>query len=278
MRVSTDDARYGLASCSAGASERGGRGGSRTPKAHTTAETAHTTAGNNSAVEMPWLSANRGITNAPKPTPSGVAVWRIPMTNPRWSGGNQPTTNRPLAELLLAAAIPPRNRNTPTANNDSTEAAANAAAAMSTEPRVSTMRSPTRSTTYPHAMSVSTRPKLGIDDSRPASARSSPRSLCSIGMRNAAPLMNTLALVVAVSAMTSIDQRRAVLIASADIAPYSHGYLIYLNMYLTLWDTPGTGAAAGPMIPATRLGQCALDVSPAPMGSPSSVSRVHPMI
>ena len=31
--------------------------------------------------------------------------------------------------------------------------------------------------------------------------------------------MNTLALVVAVSAMTSIDQRRAVLIVSTDTAP-----------------------------------------------------------
>ena len=69
------------------------------------------------------------------------------MTNPRCSGGNQPTTSRPLAELLLAAAIPPSRRNAPIANRESTEAAANAAAAISTEPRVSTMRSPIRSTT-----------------------------------------------------------------------------------------------------------------------------------
>ena len=69
------------------------------------------------------------------------------MTNPRWSGGNQPTTNRPLAELLLAAAIPPSRRNAPTANKESTDAAANAAADMRTEPRVNTIRSPTRSTT-----------------------------------------------------------------------------------------------------------------------------------
>ncbi len=54
-----------------------------TPTAHTTADAAQTTAGNNSATEMLWLSATRGITKAPKPTPSGVAVWRMPMTKPR---------------------------------------------------------------------------------------------------------------------------------------------------------------------------------------------------
>ena len=64
-----------------------------------------------------------------------------------------------------------------------------------------------------------TMPKLGMDDSRPADARSSPRSACSVGMRNAAPLMNTLAHSVAASAMTSIDQRRAVLIDSMVTAP-----------------------------------------------------------
>ncbi len=105
---------------------------------------------------------------------------------------------------------------------------------MRTEPRVNTMRSPTRSTTYPHAISVSTSPKLGSEDSRPAPARSSPRSRCKLGMRKAAPLMNTLALVVVVSAMTSIDQRRAVLIVSVDMTPCSHGYLIYLNACLMM--------------------------------------------
>ena len=46
--------------------------------------------------------------------------------------------------------------------------------------------------------------------------------------------MNTLALVVAVNAMTSIDQRRAVLIDSAVIAPWSHSHLTYLNNYLNI--------------------------------------------
>ena len=51
-------------------------------------------------------------------------------------------------------------------------------------------------------------PKLGIDDSSPAVARSRWRSVCSVGMRNAAPLMKTFAHSVAVNAITSIDQRR----------------------------------------------------------------------
>src|SRR5215207_9059827 len=64
-------------------------------------------------------------------------------------------------------------------------------------------------------MRVTTIPKLGIDDNRAAAARSRPRSVCKVGIRNAAPLMNTLANRVAVSAMTSIDQRRTVLIGPA---------------------------------------------------------------
>jgi hypothetical protein len=109
-------------------------------------------------------------------------------------------------------------------------AAPKAAAAVSAEPTVSTMRSPMRSTTYPQAISVTTMPKLGIADIRPASARSSPRSLCSVGMRNATPLMNTLAHIVEVSASTSMDQRRAVPIAVV-MAPSCHGTSHILNCH-----------------------------------------------
>ena len=73
-------------------------------------------------------------------------------------------------------------------------------------------------------------PKLGIDDSRPALARSRPRSVCSVGMRNAAPLMKTFANNVAVNAITSIDQRRSVLIDSTDMPPWSHSHLSMLNL------------------------------------------------
>ena len=48
-------------------------------------------------------------------------------------------------------------------------------------------------------------------------------------MRNAAPLMKTFAHSVAVNAMTSIDQRRSVLIVSTDMRPSSHSDLSILN-------------------------------------------------
>ena len=57
-------------------------------------------------------------------------------------------------------------------------------------------------------------PKLGIAEISPARARSRPMVLCRVGMRKATPLMKTLADSVANNAMTSIDQRRAVLIVS----------------------------------------------------------------
>src|SRR3954470_1523654 len=71
IRHSVDEPRYGLESSCSAASARAGRGGSFTASAHTTAEIAHTTAGNSSAAETPWFSASRGITNAPNPTPNG---------------------------------------------------------------------------------------------------------------------------------------------------------------------------------------------------------------
>ena len=147
MRHSVCEPRYGLARSCGEASARGGRGGSVTASRHTTAARAHTAAGNSRAAPMPRPCANCGITSAPKPTPSGWAVWRIPIARPRCSAGNHPTTSRPLAELLLAAAIPPRNRKAATTTSEWDSAAPNAAAAVSAEPTHSTNRSPARSTT-----------------------------------------------------------------------------------------------------------------------------------
>ena len=70
------------------------------------------------------------------------------------------------------------------------------------------MRSPTRSTTYPHAISVDHHAEAGHGRYQACLARSRPRSRCSAGMRNATPLMNTFAHSVADNAITSIDQRR----------------------------------------------------------------------
>ena len=55
-------------------------------------------------------------------------------------------------------------------------------------------------------------PKAGMADTSPARARSSPRSLCRVGIRKAALWVKTLADSVANNPITSIDQRRRVLI------------------------------------------------------------------
>ena len=68
-------------------------------------------------------------------------------------------------------------------------------------------------------------PRLGMDDTSPAVARSRWRSVCSVGMRNAAPLMKTFAHSVAVNAITSIDHRRIVPMVSTDM-PETHPPLV----------------------------------------------------
>src|ERR1700761_5172267 len=70
-------------------------------------------------------------------------------------------------------------------------------------------------------------PKLGIDDSNPASARGVPWSSSRAGIRKATPLMKMNALAVTRSETTTIDQRRPTLIptvpvGSIGIDPCSH--------------------------------------------------------
>jgi len=70
-------------------------------------------------------------------------------------------------------------------------------------------------------------PKLGIDDSKPASASGVPRSSSNAGIRKATPLMKTNTLAVTTSETMTIDQRRPVLrltvpVGSVGIDPCSH--------------------------------------------------------
>src|ERR1700744_6065171 len=74
-------------------------------------------------------------------------------------------------------------------------------------------------------------PKLGIDDSNPASANGVPSSSSSAGIRKATPLMKMNALAVTRSEKTTIDQRRpalipAVPVGSVGIDPCSHSHVI----------------------------------------------------
>ena len=71
--------------------------------------------GTSSAARSPSASAVTGMMNAASPIPSGRAVWRMPIAVPRRWGGNQPTTSRPLAELVLAAPIPATSHHAPSA-------------------------------------------------------------------------------------------------------------------------------------------------------------------
>ena len=99
------------------------------------------------------------------------------------------------------------------------------ASAVSAEPTVSTIRSPTRSSTCPREISVTTMPQLGIDDSRLASVSGVPRIACREGIRNATPLMKRNELAVTPSEMTRIDHMRMsgpVSVGSVGIRPCSH--------------------------------------------------------
>src|ERR1700761_8170756 len=85
-------------------------------------------------------------------------------------------------------------------------------------------------------------PKLGIDDSNPASANGVPWSSSSAGIRKATPLMKVNALAVTRSETTTIDQRRPVLtptvpLGSVGIDPCSHSHVV-----------AGAEAATGPAV------------------------------
>src|SRR5579884_2426545 len=63
-------------------------------------------------------------------------------------------------------------------------------------------------------------PRLGIDESSPASAKLIPRSASSAGIRNAMPLMKAVAHNVAASEIASRDQRRVALIDAVGTSPW----------------------------------------------------------
>ena len=80
--------------------------------------------------------------SAAQAMPSGSDICRMPMARPRRSGGNHPTTTRPLAAFAEAAAVPPSSRKTAVAVSDPARAAPTPAAAVVAMPAASTLRSP----------------------------------------------------------------------------------------------------------------------------------------
>ena len=145
--------------------------------------------------------------NAASPMPSGSAVWRIPIAVPRRWGGNQPTTSRPLAELVLAAPIPASSQKAPRATYDVLRAAPSPPTVTIARPIVSDRRSPIRSTTAPQATSESVVATSGVEARRPACTRVSPRSRCRYGMRKMGALDSSVPAICASIPTASIVHR-----------------------------------------------------------------------
>ena len=95
----------------------------------------------------PVVSATTAMLTAAIPTPTGWAICRMPIASPRRSGGNQPTTTRPLAALVLAALAPARKSVAASRSMPPTSAAAAPATVVATRPASSANRSPRRSET-----------------------------------------------------------------------------------------------------------------------------------
>src|SRR4051794_1560692 len=178
------------------------------------AATAQAPPATHPATYGPDRSATTAIVAAATPTPAGWAIWRMPMANPRRPAGNQPTTTRPLATLLLAAARPARPSAAASVTGDPDSDATPPKNAAPTSPSSSTSRSPRRSVTNPHGISATHTPAIGAAATSPASARLSPRA-CRLGIRNAGPCTITALAAWAAVLAPSIAQRRRTPISPA---------------------------------------------------------------
>src|SRR5206468_8349660 len=90
----------------------GGAGGSAPGQATGSATAIASPAGSRTAARKPKCAASGGNPSAATPTPSGWAVWRIPIATPRSDFANQPITTRPLAAFTDAVQAPAA-KNTP---------------------------------------------------------------------------------------------------------------------------------------------------------------------
>ena len=145
----------------------------RRHRAHRPRETA-------APAPTPCARPARESPRRPTATPSGCAVWRMPIARPRWSGGNQPD-HQPAAGASCCWPRPCRRgtgrRRPATSECDRGRGVGRRRGQRRARPssRCARRPGPPRS---PSATSVTTMPKLGIDDTRPASARSESRARC----------------------------------------------------------------------------------------------------
>jgi hypothetical protein len=112
----------------------------------------------------------------------------MPIAVPRRSTGNQPTTTRPLAELVLPAPMPPSRNHSASVVSDDEKAAPAAPVATSARPIAIDERSPMRSTTRPQTTRETVMPTNGAATMRPASRSDRSRSSRRKVMRKGAPL------------------------------------------------------------------------------------------
>ena len=215
-RARNELSRYGFRRC-AGAVVPvvDGAGGSITPNTTAARPIAVTTAGTASAAATEWLAAMTGMVSAQTPMPSGCAVCRIPIAVPRNSGGNHPTTMRPLAPLAAPEPTPAMNRQAAIATYDAWAAAVIAAADVPTrvmETEISRIvRSPYRSRSVPQPTIAIMRPIVGIVASTEAWASDMPCWVCSAGMRYATPPTTTAVVIAATNEHASMVQRLVLL-------------------------------------------------------------------
>ena len=87
-------------------------------------------------------SATTAIVAAATATPSGWAIWRMPIASPRRWAGNQPTTMRPLADPVQAANMPTTKRTTTSGTVPSTVVARAPRSVVPPRPASRTARSP----------------------------------------------------------------------------------------------------------------------------------------
>jgi hypothetical protein len=199
--------RYGEAVCAPGA--RGGRTGSGAATTTSTAASRQSAAGTTTASNTPSRAASPGSTSPATATPSGCAVWRMPMARPRSVRGNQPMTIRPHAANTLAAAEPlstnkASTRPCPIPGVSPTVPTASAA---SSRPEAITLRSPKRSAAAPQRISVASRPAVGAATKVPAAASERPNWSRRSGTRKGTPYTNAQAAVCANVATASTTHR-----------------------------------------------------------------------
>ena len=145
------------------------RAGSRSQSAAAIAARSVKPAMASSASRSPAAMAIAGSVSAASAPPSGIAVWRMPSTNPRSSRANQPITARPVAPVALPAARPVRKSPTSSTAKPSAAAATHSAAAVIASPPASTTRSPMRSASMPHGTSPIVMPVATAPNTNPTS-------------------------------------------------------------------------------------------------------------